>query len=174
MKHAATSACDTKGPIVSHKRNILRSSVAVLALLIGSGCVVGPKYHPPTVPAATAPNYKESPANFQDAQGWKVANPQEGMLRGKWWEVFKDPELNGLEEQLEINNQNIKVYLQNFMEDRALVAQARSMYWPTVTAGPSWNRSKTSGTFTNSTYANVGQTSTVVSFPAVVSCRPIF
>ena len=174
MKYAPPSACNTQRPIVSHKRNILRSAVAVLALLIGSGCVVGPKYHPPAAPTATAPNYKESPANFQDAQGWKVANPQEGMLRGKWWEVFKDPELNGLEDQLEINNQNIKLYFQNFMEARALVAQARSMYWPTVTTGPSWNRSKTSGTFTNSTYANVGQTSTVVSFPVDVSWTPDF
>ena len=59
-----------------------------------------------------APNYKESTVNFQDAEGWKVASPQDAMLRGKWWEVFGDPDLNALEEQLEINNQNIKQYFQ--------------------------------------------------------------
>ena len=32
---------------------------------------------------------------------WKVAQPQDAMLRGKWWEIFNDPELNGLEEQAE-------------------------------------------------------------------------
>jgi NodT family efflux transporter outer membrane factor (OMF) lipoprotein len=147
---------------------------AAVGLLLLSGCVVGPKYHAPNPPAATAPSYKESSANFQAADGWKVASPQEGMLRGKWWEVFKDPELNSLEEQLEINNQNIKEYFQNFMEARALIAQARALYWPTVTAGPSWNRQKSSGTLTNSTLANTGQTSTLISFPVDVSWTPDF
>ncbi len=150
--------------------------LAILAasLLSSWGCVVGPKYHPPTPPSTTAANYKESTVNFKDAQGWKVANPQEGMLRGKWWEIFKDPDLNALEEQLEINNQNIKVSFQNFMEARAVVAEARALYWPTVTAGPSWQRSKTSGTLTNSTLANTGQTSTFISFPVDVSWTPDF
>jgi len=148
--------------------------VLVAAILITSGCVVGPKYHPPSVPTATAPNYKEAPANFKDTEGWKVANPQEGMLRGKWWEIFHDPELNTLETQLEINNQNIRLYFQNLMEARALVAEAHSLYWPVVTTGPSWNRAKTSGTLTNSTYANTGQTSTIVSFPVDVSWTPDF
>ncbi len=145
-----------------------------LGLLMLSGCVVGPKYHAPTPPAATAPNYQESSVDFQAAEGWKVASPQEGMLRGKWWEVFKDPDLNALEDQLEINNQNIKEYFQNFMESRALVAEARALYWPTVTAGPSWTRQKSSGTLTNSTLANTGQTSTLISFPVDVSWTPDF
>jgi NodT family efflux transporter outer membrane factor (OMF) lipoprotein len=148
--------------------------VTTVGLLLLSGCVVGPKYHAPTPPAATAPNYKESSVNFQAADGWKVASPQEGMLRGKWWEVFKDPDLNALEEQLEINNQNIKEYFQNFMEARALIAEARALYWPTVTAGPSWTRQKSSGTLTNSTLANTGQTSTLISFPVDVSWTPDF
>jgi NodT family efflux transporter outer membrane factor (OMF) lipoprotein len=148
--------------------------IAVICLIAEVGCTVGPKYHPPSPPTTTAANYKESPVNFKDTQEWRVANPQDGMLRGKWWEVFKDPELNALEEQLEIDNQNIKQYFQNFMEARALVAEARALYWPTVTTNPSWNRAKTSGTFTNSTYANTGQTSTVVSFPIEVSWTPDF
>jgi hypothetical protein len=101
-------------------------------LAVLSGCVVGPKYHPPAPPTAGAATYKETLANFKDAQGWKVANPQEGMLRGKWWEIFNDPDLNSLEDRLEINNQNIKQYFQNFMEARAVVAEARSLYWSTV------------------------------------------
>ena len=83
----------------------------------------------------TAPNYKESTVNFHDADGWKVASPQDAMIRGKWWEVFNEPELNALEEQLNINNQNIKVSFENYMEARALIAEARAQYWPTITAG---------------------------------------
>ncbi len=148
--------------------------IALIPLLMLTGCLLGPKYHPPTSPTAKAPNYKESTVNFQAAPGWKVANPQEGMLRGKWWGVFKDPQLNALEEQLEINNQNIKLYFQNLLQARALVAQARSMYWPTVTLAPSWNRAKTSGTLTNSTFANAGFTSTFIQFPIDVSWTPDF
>ena len=43
---------------------------------------------------------------------WQPAQPQDAMLKGKWWEVFNEPELNGLEEQLDINNQNIKQYFE--------------------------------------------------------------
>ena len=73
-----------------------------------AGCRVGPAYHAPAPPAVTAPNYKESTVNFQDQAGWKVASPQDAMIRGNWWEIFNEPELNALEEQLNVNNQNLK------------------------------------------------------------------
>ena len=92
-------------------------TLSLLALL--SGCHIGPPYHAPTPAAVTAPNYKESTVNFQDTGGWKVASPQDAMLRGNWWEVFDHPELNTLEEQLHINNQNLKEYFQNYMAARA-------------------------------------------------------
>jgi NodT family efflux transporter outer membrane factor (OMF) lipoprotein len=96
------------------------------------------------------------------------------VLRGKWWQVFNDPELNALEEQLNINNQNIKQFFQDFMQARAIVAQARAQYWPTVTANPAWTRQRSSGTLTNSTQANPGRTSTFISFPLDVSWVPDF
>jgi NodT family efflux transporter outer membrane factor (OMF) lipoprotein len=103
-----------------------------------------------------------------------VASPQDAMLRGNWWEVFNDPELNALEEQLNINNENLKVYFQNYMAARAQIAEARAQYWPTVTAAPSWNRSKSSGTLSNSTQANGGKTSTLWNTPIDVSWTPDF
>ena len=127
---------------------IARGTIYMLgALLLVSvgGCRVGPSYHAPTPPAVTASNYKESTVNFKDQDGWKVANPQDAMIRGNWWEVFKEPELNTLEEQLNIDNQNIKVAFNNYMEARTLIAEARAQYWPTITVGPAWSRSKSSG-----------------------------
>ncbi len=90
-------------------------AMAVAALLCAGlmGCTPGPAYHRPSVPTPAAPNYKESPVNFQDAEGWKVASPHDEMLHGNWWEVFQQPELNDLEQQLNINNQTIKVYFEN-------------------------------------------------------------
>jgi NodT family efflux transporter outer membrane factor (OMF) lipoprotein len=149
---------------------LLAAALGVTSLL--SGCRVGPRYNPPAPPAATAPNYKESPVNFQDQEGWKVASPQDAMIRGKWWEIFNEPELNALEEQLVLNNQSIRASFENFMAARALVAEARSQYWPTINVGASWSRSKSSGNLRNSSTANTGQTSTLWSLPASVSWTP--
>ena len=159
-----------------HKiRTALSSATGALSLLaLLSGCHVGPYYKAPTPTAVTAPNYKESTVNFQDADGWKVASPQDAMLRGNWWEVFNDPELNALEEQLNINNENLKVYFQNYMAARAQIAEARAQYWPTITAAPSWNRSKSSGSLSNSTQANPGKQSTLWNAPIDVSWTPDF
>lgn len=150
----------------------LAGAATFLALL--SGCRVGPPYHAPAPPAATAPNYKESTVNFHDADGWKVASPQDAMLRGNWWEVFKEPELNALEEQLNINNQNIRLSFENYMAARAVIAEARAQFWPTVTFNPSWNRSRSSGNLSNSSQANPGKTSSLWSLPIDVSWTPDF
>jgi len=146
------------------------SALGFFALL--AGCRVGPPYHAPAPPSVTAPNYKESPVNFNDADGWKVASPQDAMIKGNWWEVFGDPELNALEDQLNINNQNLKEYFQNYMAARATIAEARSQYWPTITANPSWNRSKSSGNLSNSNQANPGKQSTLWSVPIEASWTP--
>jgi NodT family efflux transporter outer membrane factor (OMF) lipoprotein len=164
---------------------ISRWAAALAVALAGmTGCVVGPKYHPPTPATPSAANYKESPVNFQDTQEWKVAKPSEGMLRGKWWQIFQDPELNALEDQLDINNQNVKVYLEDLMEARAVIREARAQYWPTVTANPSWQRNRASSNLRNTYNTNAtgttssgqatssGLETTVWSFPIDVSWIP--
>jgi len=107
------------------------------------GCVVGPKYHAAT-PPPPAPNYKESPTQFQENGNWTVAQPADAKLRGKWWELFNDPELNALEEQLDINNQNIKQFFENYMAARAIVREARSQYFPTLAAAPAISHARSS------------------------------
>jgi NodT family efflux transporter outer membrane factor (OMF) lipoprotein len=147
-----------------------------LSLLL-SGCVVGPKYHPPA-PPAPAPAYKESPTNTNENEGWTVAQPADAKLRGKWWEIFNDPELNALEEQLNINNQNIKQYFENFMEARAIVREARSQYFPTLSVAPAVTHSRTSAnlgsTATNTTAPNGTRQlqNTLYTFPAEASWEP--
>jgi NodT family efflux transporter outer membrane factor (OMF) lipoprotein len=152
--------------------SLIAGSLLLCSLL--AACTPGPQYHAPAPPPLAAKSYKESTVNFQDAEGWKVASPQDAMLRGKWWDIFHDPELNGYEEQLEINNQNIKVSFENFMAARALIREARAQYWPTVTTDPSWSRSKSSGSLTNTSQANTGRTASIWSFPLDVSWAPDF
>jgi NodT family efflux transporter outer membrane factor (OMF) lipoprotein len=89
-------------------------------------------------------SYKESPSHFK-ASDWKVASPSDTLRRDGWWKIFKDPELDALESQLNINDQNIKQFLQNYMEARALVRQAAANFYPSVTFNASWLRSLSPG-----------------------------
>ena len=127
------------------------------AALLLAGCMVGPKYHQPAATVQPPPAaYKELPAQDPPAGQWKVAQPQDALLHGKWWEIYNDPELNTLEDQLNINNQNIKQFFENFMEARTLVTQARAQLYPTLAVAPSFRRSQSSATLRN----NVGATGT--------------
>jgi len=141
---------------------IVRLGAVALTLML-SACVVGPKYHAPTPQAPAA--YKESPTQFKEDQGWTVAQPADAKLRGKWWEIFNDPELNALEEQLDINNQNIKLYFENFMEARAVVREARSQYFPTLSVAPSVNHSRPSANLGAGAVAGAGATTTSTATP---------
>jgi NodT family efflux transporter outer membrane factor (OMF) lipoprotein len=138
-----------------------------------TGCMVGPKYHAPPATAQAPPvTYKESSTQFKDADGWKVAQPQDAMLRGKWWEIYSDPELNALEDQLNINNQNIKQFFENFMEARTLIAQARSQLYPTLSTAPSYSRSRSSSNLSKTATANTGSESSVGSLGLEASWEP--
>jgi len=145
--------------------------VAVLCAML-AGCNVGPRYLPPAITAP--PAFKESPAQFKEANGWTVAQPQDAALRGKWWEIYNEPELNALEEELNIDNQNIRQAFQNFMEARALVREARSQYFPTVGVGASYTRSQASSNVGSATSAGTasGKQSQEFSIPADVSWEP--
>ena len=120
--------------------NKIRAATAPLCVaLLLQGCVVGPKYHRP--PVDTPGTFKEvTPDDLKKMDGWKVAQPQDSALHGKWWEILGDPQLNALEEQVKISNQNVASAFANFMAARALVREARAQYFPTLTAGASVTR----------------------------------
>lgn len=120
----------------------LTITITTLALLSLSGCTVGPKYVRPAVQAP--PAYKELTPEMSQDLGWKPAQPADASLHGKWWEMFNDPELNSLEEQVNISNQNIAASTAAFVAARVLVREARAQYYPTLTADPNVTRSRQS------------------------------
>ena len=105
-----------------------RLGLAAVVVLLCVGCMVGPDYFKPSVPMTAA--YKED-------QGWKLAQPRDQIPRGKWWEIFGDPQLNALEEQVSEANQNVKVAEARFRQARALIGFARAGLFPIVSAGVS-------------------------------------
>ena len=156
-------------------RKLVDGSIGLGALaifLLSSSCVVGPKYHPPA-PQAPAPAYQESTTQFQDHGPWTVAQPADATLRGKWWEIFNDSELNALEEQLNINNQNIKQYFENFMEARAVVREARSQFFPTLSAAPSVSHSRLSTNLNGSTTVSASGTGTSFTPQSTIYTLPL-
>jgi outer membrane protein TolC len=150
--------------LTARSHTITLAFASFMTMMLG-GCRVGPKYVTPTAPAP-APAYKESaPAAYNNAPAgaWQPAKPEDAMLKGKWWEVFNEPELNGLEEQLNINNQNIATYFQNFMAARAQVREAHAGYYPTLSTDPSYTRQRSPGT--SSVPGSNGTTSTRFATP---------
>ena len=150
------------------------TALAIILLSLTS-CTPGPAYHRPSAATPAAPNYKESPVNFPDDQGWKVASPQDSMLRGNWWEVFQQPELNDLEKQLNINNENIKVYFENYMVARAQLRETHAQYYPTASISPGVTRSHSSGTLApgaNGVGTGNGAQLTDISLPLEISWAP--
>jgi len=106
------------------------------SLVLLSGCMVGPKYVKPTVPMALG--FKEAPPeSFKESEGWKPAQPGDQALRGKWWEIFNDPQLNALEEELTVSNLNLKVAESRFRQARAMIQFNRSAEFPTISTSPS-------------------------------------
>jgi NodT family efflux transporter outer membrane factor (OMF) lipoprotein len=110
-------------------RFIVLSSLGLLA-----GCAVGPRYARPAAPAP--PDYKETPPN------WKPAQPSDQVLRGKWWEVYQDPQLNALEEKIAVSNQSLKAAEAQFQQARATVRYYRADYFPTISTGVSATRER--------------------------------
>ncbi len=124
-----------------------RICLGLSTCLLVAACNVGPKYHAPT--AEAPPAYKElTPNDYKVTDGWKVAQPKDGALRGKWWEIFNDPQLNALEEKVNVSNQSVAAATASFFASRALVKEARSQLFPTLGTTPAITAQRPSATVT--------------------------
>jgi len=108
-------------------------AASIAALLLG-GCMVGPQYQRPAAP--TAPAFKE---RLQTAagDGWHLGQPGDQQLKGDWWLLYQDPQLNALEAQVDSANQTLKAAEANFRAARTAIGYARSYEAPTIGTSPS-------------------------------------
>jgi NodT family efflux transporter outer membrane factor (OMF) lipoprotein len=107
-------------------------SALALAAVLG-GCAVGPNYQRPSAPVS---------ATFKEADGWKPSQPADGIDRGAWWSIFKDPQLDALERKVEVSNQNLAAAAAAYRQAHALVAETRAQLFPVISGDASVERSK--------------------------------
>ena len=145
----------------------LRLGWVFVAAAFLTGCKpVGPNYSRPGYEAP--PAYRETGATAvlqpppNPASGaWQPANPSDSLLRGKWWEIYQDPQLNQLEERIAANNQTLRQALESYLAARDQVSAARSGFFPTLSAGPSAQRESVS---TNGPSFSAGKPTTTDDF----------
>ncbi|MGA3157088.1 MAG: TolC family protein, partial [Steroidobacteraceae bacterium] len=105
-----------------------RILLVTLGTALISACAVGPNYHRPSADTGTA---------FKELGDWKPTEPADTLDRGPWWQIFKDPVLEQLEQQVDASNQTLKAAVDTYRQARAMVDQAEAGFWPTIsgTAG---------------------------------------
>ena len=141
-KSVNSSVMKSKGPNIHsthprHRRASAAIGVPILFLAAAlAGCAVGPNYERPKV---------ETPARFKEGD-WVVARPADAAPKGKWWEIFNDPVLNGLEEQVAVSNQTLAATEARYRQSQAAVRQARSSLFPNIGASAGATRSHRAGT----------------------------
>jgi len=122
----------------------------LLSILVLAGCAIGPDYRRPAV---------ETPVAYKETQAWKMAEPQDRAPRGRWWEIYGDPQLNALVQQIELSNQNIRAAEAKYRQALALLGVARAGYFPTLSAGLAANRGQSvSASGTSLSAAPIGNT----------------
>jgi len=147
----------------------LRIPAILFALVFTAACAVGPNYHRPA--AASPPAFKENPpANIAAAEsaGWMQSKPGDAYEKGRWWELYGDPELAALEEQVAVSNQNVAQAEALYRQARAAAGVARAPLYPTVSTTPAITAGSTNGTRTS---AN-GSGGTGFTLPVSVSWEP--
>ena len=132
-------------------RNALAAVLAGVAASLLAACSLAPPYNPPAT---------EAVAQFKEAGEWMPAQPADARQRGQWWEVFTDPQLNGLETRLDTANPDLQAAVARFAQARAIARQDVSHEFPTLGAGASATRARSSATGPYSSfYGNVPVTS---------------
>jgi NodT family efflux transporter outer membrane factor (OMF) lipoprotein len=145
--------------------------VLLAGVALQTGCMIGPNYKRASAP--TPPAYKEQPPpEFKEREGWKQAQPNEGAIKGKWWEIFNDPLLNTLEEQVGISNQNVLQAEALYREAREAVRIAQAGLRPTVGVAPAITETRTTGGASPTGARAVSLLYPTYSFPANVSWAP--
>ena len=102
-----------------------------------SACSLAPDYHVPPTPIA---------AQYQTTGPWVSAQPADQLSRAHWWTIYKDPQLDDLEERLLANNTDLAAAYAHYRQARAFVDQVSSELYPQISASAVPQRNRQSDT----------------------------
>jgi NodT family efflux transporter outer membrane factor (OMF) lipoprotein len=124
------------------------SAPILLAVMTLCGCAVGPDYQRPDAPLAQ---------HWKTDAGWLAGQPRDAELKGAWWEIFGDAELNRLQQQALQSGQTILIAQARVVQARAQANVADSAYFPQigVEAGAARSRSSADRPLSNPNTRNV-------------------
>ena len=135
---------------MNHRQKLTGAASVSVLLMTLTSCAVGPDYKRPEMDA------QATQATFKEALDWKVASPGDAIARSKWWEAFGDTQLNALVEQVDINNQNLKIAEAKYRQAQALSSSVRSSFFPTISANASETRSRAASGNSSRTASTTG------------------
>ncbi len=121
----------------------MKRAAGLLLPLLVTACATHARYVPPAA---------EAPAAFKEDPNWKTAAPSDAALRGQWWRLFGDPQLDALEDQIAVSNETLKAAEAELQFARAGIRVARANFGPQVTTAPSIMGAQPSGTRAASSY----------------------
>jgi hypothetical protein len=93
------------------------------------GCAAGQRRRAKvsTADSAHDRHLKEAtPVGYKTACTRRPAQPSDGIGRGPWSQIFGDPQLSALEDELTVSNQNLKLEEARFRQARAMIGCQRT------------------------------------------------
>jgi outer membrane protein, multidrug efflux system len=117
----------------------VKKATALFVLMIFTGgCTVGPNYRRPKVDVPGA--YRAAPpqeaAQPPQSRPQQESHPAEQSFGDqKWWEVFQDPQLQGLIRTALQQNYDVRIAATRILEAQALLGITRADQLPTINAG---------------------------------------
>jgi len=113
----------------------MRTKVAFAACLLLSACNLAPDYEVPKT---------AQPAAFKETGPWIQSTAQSALPRERWWTLYNDPLLNGLEERIETANPTLAQAVARYDAARGYLEQAQSSTLPMLAVGGHANTDKQS------------------------------
>lgn len=130
-------------------RSAPRGCVALAALPLVAGCVVGPQYHRPSLPPAHAYSPAPLPGSTAAAPGTAEGDSQSfdtaRAVSAQWWTLFRSPALNRLIARSLAANPSIDAAIAALREAQESVYAQRGYFYPSVQVSYQGERTRLSG-----------------------------
>ena len=88
---------------------------------------------------------RQVPDTWKGEGPWQAAAPKDAIPKGAWWQIFHDPQLDRLEQDVLQANQSLSAAQDRLAQARAQARIASSAYFPVVNTDPGGQRFRLSG-----------------------------